>query len=162
MKKKKTTYILLVIVALIWGVIIYRLIGGGASPEISINSPMPEIEKKERCMEKPDSVKLSLNYTDPFLKRNLAYKKPSVSLTTAPPPPKVTVNKEVVANIIWPQIDFDGIIESKDELLVMLQINKSSHIIEKGKVEQGISVIAVSQDSILLSYKHEEKYFYKK
>lgn len=111
-----------------------------------------------------DTFSLSLDYPDPFLKRHLKYRpKPPVRKKHTSKQKKTTpkITKQPAQKIMWPRITYEGMIRSDETNLALLQINNQSYIIALGKKEQNIHVKQLFQDSILLLYKDEEKYFYK-
>lgn len=160
MKKKTKTYILLLVVALIWGVIIYKLLAGFSGNNVTEQIQLPVITVDTTQREVFDTIPLSLNYRDPFLKNRYTVRKAKVTSQTRVV--KKRVEKKIVKRVYWPQVQFDGLIVSKESKLAMLRINKKSYIVAQGALEQNVTVVKAFQDSILLSYKYEEKYFYKK
>ena len=166
MKKKTTTYILLAVVAAIWGIVIFKVFNYATDDSLQDTSYMPMIQKDTLQREKYDTIPLQLNYSDPFLKRStmstpiVKQEQPKEKVQSKPEPPKpVPVIKE---RVFWPQIQYDGTIGSKGASLAMMKINGQSFIVAKGKSEKEVTVKKIYQDSILVIYKHEEKVFYKK
>lgn len=140
------------------------------SPQHS-NSSLPQFTKDTTQKNVYDSIQLSLQYPDPFLKQSRsraslpsASNQPAAKPITPPKPVQQPVPKvqEIKPRIFWPQIQYDGTIMSKGSKLAMVRINGQSYIIPLGKSEQEVHVKRIYQDSILLLYKHEEKTVIKK
>src|ERR1700761_2669757 len=68
MKSKKLTYLLIVIVAGLWGLIIYRVLGAvSADHDTSVQAPVSIVKEAYNDFSVPkDTAKLLLNYPDPF------------------------------------------------------------------------------------------------
>ncbi|MFW5852299.1 MAG: hypothetical protein ACOCWB_08750 [Bacteroidota bacterium] len=164
MKKKNVTYLLLVIVIVVWGIILYKIYEY-ISTDSDKSSPMAiDTTSFQETTIPTDTFSLSLDYQDPFLKKQLNYRtKPSLTKKHSHTPKKTQpkITKQTIQKTIWPHITYDGMIRSDETNLALLQINNQSYIIALGEEEKNIHVKQLFQDSILLLYKDEEKYFFK-
>jgi len=148
------------VVAAIWGVIIVKIIGGFSQDDVVLPSQVRYTAKPLVEQVKYDTIDLVLDYTDPFLKKKYKVVKHVVKKNIIPKT-TVKVAPKIVQRVYWPQIAYDGVIQSKGNTLAMLRINKQSYILKLGAQEKEVTILSVHADSILLSYKDEEKYYYK-
>ncbi|RYG30632.1 MAG: hypothetical protein EOO01_36460, partial [Chitinophagaceae bacterium] len=74
MKSKKATFFLIVSVACVWGIIFYKVFSASAAEDEYVFSPQTKPVKYEPLdgYLNPDTLQLSLNYADPFLKDAVA------------------------------------------------------------------------------------------
>ena len=114
-KNKKVTYLLIVLVALIWGLIFYKIyanFGGNRLVEKNLPPSVAKVEDGQR-----DSVfTLSFDYPDPFLKG---------SGQSSATPIKNTGNPKIVT---WPLIEYRGLMTSnnKNESTGLLKVQTSN------------------------------------
>ncbi len=144
LKNKKITYLLITLVALIWGLIFYKIysnFGGKKQAERNLRQSVIAVESVHG-----DSIfTLSLNYPDPFLKG------PG---QTAEIPVKNTGISTVVN---WPQIEYRGLLTSSDknESTGLLKVQNSDLLVKRGKIYSAIKIRTITRDSILLEYQKE-------
>lgn len=152
MKNKKSLYILLPLVIIIWGTLFWKIFVGSRSnasqpPKAIIKEVKDEEVTKER-------VELNLNYEDPFLK-SFAVGQPSPEVEK--PKPKQKVNRVVA----WPMLEYHGLIKSHstEKTVGMLNINNKKYLVHNKEVVQGISVVAIFPDSIVLINQSDQRSF---
>ncbi len=127
MKKQTKTYVLLGLVALIWGLIGFRILGAlspqpAAAPEVSTSSFSPT-SVKER-----DTFSIVANYRDPFLGTLATKAKKKI-------PVRRTAPKETVPAV---DIRYTGFITDKNtrQKVFFLSINGQQHLMSaKDKIE---------------------------
>lgn len=159
MKNKKFTYLLIGLVALIWGFFFYMLFSG--------NSPQTE---HQVVSNKPielgnDSIvfkKLNLSYKDPFLNRNIVSKGyrrgvPVSNTKVKPHTQKPAVNKPTPV-LVWPKVEYGGTLNDNKGLV---NLNNYLIIAEEGKVFNEFTILNIYPDSIRISYKEKAKVFFK-
>ena len=156
MKNKKLAYILLPVVLLIWGAVIWQLVD---KPAVDMPMGNTTTFESEEVPELNDTIKLVLNYEDPFLKkrpkhrirnsqsnngsRNNARKKVS----------RIQKKPVLAARIQWPTISYSGKINTG----VLVSINKRAHVIKQGEEISGVSFIKIFDDSLHVTYQKEKK-----
>ena len=161
MKNKKFTYLLIGLVALIWGFFFYML--------FSNNSPVDEgyVNTYVAPEAEQDSVvfqELNLAYKDPFLARKIVSKTynntnqtPSLNPNNKPKIQKPVVKKP--ANVFrWPEVVYGGTLNGKKGLLTL---NDERLIAEEGKQINDFKIINIYPDSIRIAYKEKTKVFFK-
>ena len=159
MKSKKTVYILLVVVAGIWGTLFYKIFSGlGGDNDIKSNTI--QIPQTLIANSFSDTFSLIANYRDPFLGKQLAPKIVSDN-------PPVTVNKTksqpVVNSSQWPAITYSGMVknDNSNKTLALLFINGNSQTLKQGDLIENIEVVKIYRDSVLLKQGKEKKFFKK-
>lgn len=160
MKNKKFTYLLIGLVALIWGFFFYML--------FSDNTPTtePQVNTFVAVDAEEDSIpfqELNLAYKDPFLARKIVssgYNKinqnPSKS-SVKPKRQKPAVKKP--SNIfVWPKVVYGGTLNGEKGLLTL---NNEQLIAEEGKQINDFKIVNIYPDSIRIAYKEKTKIFFK-
>jgi len=151
LKNKKITYLLIALVALIWGLIFYKVysnFGGENLVEKSFPHAVVKFENGQR-----DSVfTLLLDYPDPFLK-GLGQQIDIPNTESV----KVAIIPPVVS---WPSIEYRGLLtdNSKNESTGLLKILNSNLLVKQGKVYSAVKIQTISRDSILLEYQNESRW----
>lgn len=158
MKNKKFTYILIVLVAFIWGIFFFMLFSNSSSDEYKI-----EIEPYTSVTEKGDITfkNLELDYSDPFLSRNIVSSFSNDEKKTSETQPKLDSPKPsptLNQKIIWPKIEYGGTVNISKALI---KINNRLHITEKGDTTSGVVIKKIFTDSIHLNYQKEHKTVFK-
>ena len=159
MKNKKFTYLLIGLVALIWGLFFYML--------FSNNSPQAEqqIIDYEPIEVESDSIVfkgLNLSYKDPFLARNIVSRGDinlvSTSSRKVKPIIEKTAPNKTTPVFIWPRVEYGGTLNDNKGL-----VNLNNHLIiaEEGKVVNEFTILNIYPDSIRVSYKEKTKVFFK-
>ena len=152
MKNKKSLYILLPLVIIIWGTLFWKIFMGSQS---NVSQPTKAIIKEVKDEEvRKERVVLSLNYEDPFLK-SFAVGQPLPEVEK--PKPQQQVNRVVP----WPMLEYHGLIKSHstEKIVGMLNINNKKYLVHHEEVVQGISVVAIFPDSIVLINQSDQRSF---
>ena len=119
-----------------------------------------------------ESIQLSLNYEDPFLKAGGSIQpvaktydetatrkkiQPIKSSPTKPLPPPT-------APIKWPELSFKGIIENKKkgEMLGIISINNNDRIIKTNETMGDFIIDSIQKDQVVVRHKEGEKKLYAK
>ena len=151
MKNKKTAWMLLPAVLLIWGLLgwkIYAAMKDDPSPPFVATSPDPSAPKHVTV---PDSYQLLLDYPDPFL---TAKKTPVRNVSPSSPKPGNTSTPKVTAPIapaVWPELRYAGLVQSKDgKTLGFLTVNGASHFVKTNDIIGEITVQKIWKDSVLV------------
>lgn len=151
LKNKKITYLLIALVALIWGLIFYKVysnFGGENQVEKNFSQSVVKFDNEQR-----DSVfTLLLDYPDPFLK-GPGQQIDIPNTETA----KIAISPAAVS---WPSIEYRGLLtnSSKNESTGLLKILNSNLLVKQGKVYSAIKIQTISRDSILLEYQNESRW----
>jgi hypothetical protein len=155
MKSKKSLYILLPAVLLLWGYIafkIYKHMSGGGEVIITSNRVIQE------CIEDnvPDTFSLILDYKDPFLSRNIIV--PNTSKN------RVRKVKPTIKHIHWPEIIYQGrmVNQQTKRSKVSLSVGGVDVILSIGETKNEIKLMKSYADSIKVQFQGEMKTIHKK
>lgn len=150
-KNKKITYLLLVLVVLIWGLIFYRIYSNFGG-KIEVEKSMPHSVVIEKRDTRDSVLTLSLNYPDPFLKGEDQSFDPLISLEQNDHIPSPVIN--------WPLIEYRGLLTSNNtnESTGLLRIQNADLLVKQGKIYASIKIKTLSRDSICLEYQHESRW----
>ena len=159
MKNKKVTYLLIGLVAIIWGFFFYMLFSNNSvQTEQQIISYEPIDVGNDSIVFK----NLNLSYNDPFLARNIVSKGyiksvPSLSRNVQVKSKK-TAPKKVKKAFLWPKVEYGGTLNG-DKGLVSL--SNRLLIVKEGQLVNEFTIVNIYSDSIRISYKEITKVFLK-
>lgn len=159
MKSKKFVYLLIGCVAIVWGMIIYRIyIGLNQDEENPVVINLPKTGSIQVSDHTADSYVLDLAYRDPFSSTEIAFvpeeKKESNTGIVKPVMPPV---KPMIS---WPTIAYTGYISNPvtHQKIAMLTINGKASMVNEGDVQQGIKLVKNMGDSIQLSFQKNTRF----
>lgn len=145
------TYVLAIVVVVIWGVIIFRVIDSTVGDDATAPVIMP-IKKEpynDYAMSK-DTAHLRLNYRDPFgmVKVKDTSQIPVKKLLTK----KITSTVKTVVN--WGFIHYAGYIRNpaSKKLIALVSINGKNETFSEGQSKDGVRLIKNFKDSIKVSF----------
>lgn len=151
MKSKTSLYILLPLVIIIWGIVIFKVVGAVTErPETAIN--VPEINRFKNFQFEKDTFSLEPINQNPFLGH--FYKKPDPVIKNIPPK----------SQIIWPTIIYLGLVSDSGESskIHIVEINGKQLLFEKGSSNGEFILVGSRSNKVILSYKGERRAFIKK
>lgn len=159
MKDKKTTYLLICCVAVVWGVIFYRVFAGMAAEE--------PVEAVQRTFKEPyfnikdhagDTVQLDLSYADPFSNAD------SEPILLPAEEGKTVVSRMPVgpsrAKIDWSGINCVGQLynSSQRKHIAIINIKGREVMLGEGERGEGLRFIKRVGDSIRVEYQGASRY----
>lgn len=154
MKNKKTLYLLIPLVALIWGVVIWKVFDFKPSDPQRAISPF-EVEEQRMV----DTIKYAVeaNYRDPFLRASYT----KVGTTGRPEKRKENNIKNVKIHSVTgtPKptgIVYRGLIACDLDRVGMLEIGDKKMLIEENGVVEEYRILSVEPDSLRLLYMEKE------
>jgi len=156
MKNKIVTYLLGALVAIVWGIIIYRIFDAAADSDDAAPGLAPV--KKEAYNDyaiAKDTTHLLLNYHDPFGLTRQKDTIPTVKRTSYKPviiAPKPAMN--------WGFIQYSGYIRNpaSKKLITLISINGRSEMLTEGQEKDNVKLIKNLRDSIKISYNGKIKF----
>jgi hypothetical protein len=151
MKSKKAVYVLVILIAGVWGVILYRIFNFAASPDDNIelqSSFVPPVLNSNAA----DTFSIFENYPDPFLVKT----EPRIESKKINPVP---VPKKVVEPLKWPAITYGGMIKShkSNAQLCMVMISGQSNFMKEGDLVSEIQIKKIYKDSIEVVFQNEKR-----
>ena len=159
MKNKTLTYILLIVVALIWYQVFFRVTGNLFSEDevvVQSNNQGSFMAAVER-----DTFDLQANYRDPF---GEAKKVAEVPINNQPQPPIKNKPRPAAPKTVWPPIEYYGMVkrtESKTPLAI-LKVDGIQLMLRRGEeMFNEITLKEIGRDSIQVLYKKEKRTFWR-
>lgn len=140
MKNKWFTYLLIVVVLLVWGLILSRLISSTEStPNLAVSNLL-----RTDTLKVPTKYTLLLNYQEPFL--HTKYK--PINTRTKHVQVKKRVNPEI------PNVKYKGLIRNKKNprnTIVLLEIENTESYMKVNQVVLGIKLLKFEEKKVLIS-----------
>jgi hypothetical protein len=165
MKNKAMVYILGIMVAIIWGIIIYRILAAVNKDDDIVTPTVSGSIKKEplddRALVK-DTGTLKLNYRDPF--GQAKPEKDTVQLpvrqlirSTGTSTFRLSVPKPVIN---WGFIKYSGYIRNprSKKLIALVNINGKSLMLSEGESAEQVKLLKNLKDSIKVAYNNHTKF----
>lgn len=157
MKNKKLTYLLILVVLSVWGLIIYRLLSATGGSDDTIPGPVsqPVKEAYNDFAIPKDTTHLLLNYRDPF--GITAVKDTTVN---KPNPFKKIISVKPRPGINWGFIQYLGYIRnaSSKKLIALLTINGKNEMLAEGQTKDQVKLIRNLRDSVKVSFGGKTKF----
>ncbi|RZJ94936.1 MAG: hypothetical protein EOO60_01815 [Hymenobacter sp.] len=177
MNSKRSVYLLVPLVLLVWGLIGWR-IWAAANDSTSEAEQLPTVALRAKPTTVRHQPKLLLAYDDPF-KPGPSHSTPSLvgslpavgtlpnaatsgrsaaSLNFAVRPAVPTV---AIASVPWPQIRYLGVIAHAggSAQVALLAIDNQEFVIKASKSERGVQVLKLFRDSVQLGFSGQKKSF---
>lgn len=162
MKGKKFTYLLIVCVAGVWGIIFYRIYAGlGQEDELPLSSMRkgkPEYFKL--INHETDREVLNLNYRDPFAVTSAEVKN-NIDLAETPHQIKVLSMPAMAKPVVnWSAIQYTGYINnpSTKSRIAIIMVNGKEGMLTEGQSLDGLKLIKYAGDSVKVQYQNSTKY----
>lgn len=153
MKNKKTTYLLIPVALIVWGLIIYRIVAfRDSSPKVKYSNEYKNNNALANDIEINED--LILNYPDPFLKSS-KYKKIDDDKEMSKAVLYQTMNEKKVKD--YPGIIYWGMVKNNEvkERTISIRIEKKDYLMKSGERIEGVVLKKMSQDSIIVSYDNQ-------
>lgn len=155
-KDKKTIYIMLPVVLLVWAFVFYQLYGYFFSePHYLVNETTVKVAYDKI---KDDSFTIVADYRDPFLGSRAAERNnhESSSNMNTIPKSKVATNHD---KNIWPIINYKGMIKNNNsnKRIGIIVINGSEHLVKKGSIINEIAIVEIDKTQIKVRFQNENK-----
>lgn len=155
MKNKKMTYLLGVLVIVVWGLILYRIFaatngGDGGAPIITSTTVKETYD--DYALPK-DTTHLLLNYRDPFG----LVKQKDTDTRVKPVRRAIAVLKPAID---WGFIKYSGYIRNpgSKKLVAILSINGKSELLGEGEAVEKVKLLKNMRDSVKVSFNGKIKF----
>jgi hypothetical protein len=159
MKNKALTYVLLLVVGLIWYQVFYRVSDNFFGEEVAVPSPNSPLQG-DLSIER-DTFALQANYRDPFIEERAVVAQVEAGPQRPPAPQPVRPAKIKPA---WPAMTYFGQVrktESKNPLAI-LKVDGMQLMLRRGdEVFNDIFLKEIWRDSVQLTMKKEKKTIYR-
>lgn len=144
MKNKTKTYVLIVLVLGIWGLIGYRVLSAVNPKEPTVPQQYVDVAFHPKAQTATDTFSIQKANRDPFLGTLLVKKE------------KQSIKKvQVKTTVEWPQISYQGHIaqqKGKAEIFIV-SINGRQQLMKTGQILDGVKLVHGTEKAIALSYK---------
>ncbi|MFL3662971.1 MAG: hypothetical protein ACJ04Q_03145 [Flavobacteriales bacterium] len=154
-QKKKTIYILMPIVILVWGFVFYQLYGYFFSTPSYANTEEKTIINIDEI--KKDTFSIVANYRDPFLSQK---KIQTVNHTVASKTNRPTTKKNTPLTVLkWPSIQYKGMIKNNnsERRVAIVNIDGKERIVKEGTTLNELKVVKIEKETITVSFQDEQK-----
>ncbi len=160
MKNKKFTYLLGLVVVVVWGLIIYRIFDAVSANDDNSAPVVPNTIKKEPFNDfavPVDTTHLLLNYRDPF---GLVKQKDTISQAAKIRPVKSIASLPVKPTFNWGFIQYSGYIlnPASKKLTTLITINGKNEMLSEGEMKDQVKLIKNLRDSIKISFNGKTKF----
>lgn len=145
MKSKTKTYLLLIAVLSIWGIIGFKIVS-------TLNPHVPEVSQNEnRVVFTPktnmaiDTFSIQMSERDPFLGTLLVKKQVA----------NKSVNSTPKEPLVWMPILYHGMVSKRDsnEKICVISIDGQQHIMKVGQDLNGVKLLRATNTEISVGYK---------
>ncbi|MCR8667512.1 hypothetical protein NO995_07460 [Aestuariibaculum sp. M13] len=149
MKSKKNTYLLLVGVLSIWGIVAFKIFSA-VSPKDTKIKQKQIIQFNPKHSKVIDTFSISIVNRDPFL--GTMYVKPKREVVVK----KSNVNRK---EIVWKDVSYHGNISKKGntENICIVSIDGNQRVMHVGQEFGGVKLISATNAHILVSYQGAKK-----
>ena len=160
MNKKTLNIILVVLMAVIWGLVGSRLFLNANATTTNASNTIIQPTTTYKALAK-DTFQLEYLERDPFLgnvgKYNIS---PS---NTANKKSVKGANKKGSVAIKWPAVSYFGLVKkaSNKQPLALLKVNNKTQYVKAKDVIEEIKILKITRDSIALQFQNEKKYIKK-
>jgi hypothetical protein len=158
MKSKKFTYLLILGVALVWGIIFYRIFAAMNEEEPMQNLTVATKTEYFKLIDhSQDSVQLTFNYGNPFKENHVEAPIVEAKMANQDKSPVVQPYKPVVN---WTGISFTGYVinPTTKRKIVILQVNGKEVLLTEGQTSNGVKLLKNAGDSVQVQYQNSSKY----
>ena len=153
MKNKKNIYFLLPAVLLVWGLLVYKIIGG-LNPSAQETKSIESIGQfKPKKIEQTTPFTIKADYRDPFL-GTFEKKKRKVTKRKNIP----TVKKP---SIPFPTIVYKGIVspKSNNEKVFLIIVNGQQHMFKRSSVFNAVKLLSGNAQEITVVFQQQKQTF---
>lgn len=158
MKKKKTLYMMLPLVVLVWGFVFYQLFGSVfSSPNYAKEEFKPIVNVEEI---KKDSFLIVADYRDPFLGGEIRIRtQSSVAVNRTRKSTGVSQSKTPKTDKAWPVIIYKGMIKNNnsERRVGILSVAGREYLIKEKDVVSEITILSISKNKVSVRFQKENK-----
>lgn len=160
LNNKKTLFLLVPAVLVIWGLVAYRLVDALGEPDFEIPNSGQKVITQERDTDTNLYV-LNLEYPDPFRPDKSSSSEKAKPASKSPQETKSTKITFKPIALHWPRVQYRGLIVKKGQSLCLVEIDGQIYFMSLGDRERGLELIDAKSDSIQFKFHREKKYFKK-
>lgn len=156
MKKKKTLYMMLPLVVLVWGFVLYQLFGSFFSPP---NYAKEEFKPIVNIAEiKKDTFLIVADYRDPFLGKKVRRR---VKSSGAVSKNRTGTRKTKTSKTekVWPVIIYKGMIKNNnsDRRVGILNVGGKEYLIKEKDIVGEVTILSINKNKVNVRFQKENK-----
>ncbi|MCJ8212034.1 hypothetical protein MUY27_20120 [Mucilaginibacter sp. RS28] len=164
MKSKLLNYLLIAAVAMVWGLIIYRVVdavSGEDEPIVLQNKARPKEPLQDYAMH-PDTTSLALNYPDPFEHTAPRETKSALAVPVEVKPLPVSTAPHLTppTAVNWSFISYGGYLRNpgSKKTLALVTINGREFMLSEGETAEQVKLLKNMRDSIKIAFAGKTRY----
>ncbi|MFD2162267.1 hypothetical protein ACFSJU_07670 [Paradesertivirga mongoliensis] len=163
MKNKALTYLLILSVSAVWGIIFYRVFSATDSDEV-VSGPLQKSTFVNESLDDyklKDTFTLALNYGDPFLENSSeaikanepASQNTAVAIAIHNPQP-------IAPQVNWDAVKYTGyVLNSSDKrVTAIMTLNGKEYMLSEGQDVAGLKLLKNLKDSVKVIYQGKTKF----
>jgi len=153
MKNKKNIYFLLPVVIIVWGLLVYKIIGG-LNPSAQQTKTTEAIGQfNPKTIKQTSSFTIKTDYRDPFLGTFEKKKRKIIKRKNTP-----IVKKE---SIPFPTIVYKGIVspKGKNEKVFLIIVNGQQHLFKRSAVFNDVKLLKGNAKEITVLFQKQKQTF---
>lgn len=160
--KKQKVMLLVLLVALIWGTIGFKIASGLTSGNSDAFARIEAVTVSDSDINTEYSF--VLDYQDPFLKNQTQPVTAKKSVSAKPPVQSGRQQKASGIVVDWGKMEYTGSIynASRNKLIATIHIAGKEYFVREGEEVQGFLVEIIHRDSIKVGYGTQKKYIKQK
>jgi Tfp pilus assembly protein PilP len=144
LNKQQKTYILLIAVVAIWGVIVYTFYSYRTPKEITrLDKKIYKREKVNTYNQSKEKLTIT-TYKDPFLGK-LKVK------------PKKKAIKKPITTIPFPNVSYNGALKGNNTSQYLISVNNEQEILKIGAIFKQVKLVKATNNEIIVEYKNTQK-----
>ncbi|MCR9171959.1 MAG: hypothetical protein NXI10_05680 [bacterium] len=159
MKSKALTYVMLVVVGIIWYQVFFRVKNNLLGEDDTIPNPNQSFEQVNAMAR--DTVDLQVNYRDPFRYEKMTTNLPLLSESPKPPAnPRAAMNRNPKPQFAWPNISYHGLIRNRksSKPLALIRVDGLVYNLRLGdEIFNSIYIKSIEPEMLTIKYKKLEK-----
>ncbi len=159
MKNKKMLYILVPLTALLWGMIIYKIMNAVNGTGEAVFQPLSvDVQQSEMIS---DTFTIEANYRDPFNSKEV--RKVSIQTNSLLQNNNIQTKNKIekpVVSVSMPNVVYMGMIKNQkqNKQIVMIQINGNINNMIVGDKIDGVELVKIYKDSVEMKF-NKERFF---
>ncbi|NAS32034.1 hypothetical protein GTQ40_13695 [Flavobacteriaceae bacterium R38] len=149
MKNKRNTYILLVLVLVVWGMIGYRIFSSLGSDNNAVQTKNVTVNFKPKAIKDQDTFSIGNYSRDPFLG----------TFKIKPKPVKKRQISAVKKEIQWPAVRYSGLIGAvnSDQQIYFVFVDNVQYLMKLKDEMNGVKLLKASKERITVSFQKQQK-----
>lgn len=154
MKKKKTIYLMMPLIILVWGFVFFQVYNYFFSKPAYATEVVKEMIRIDEI--KQDTFSIVADYRDPFLGKKEQFRGNNSSSNTTKKRSKPTQTK---IERPWPLITYNGMIKNNnsDRRVGIVNVDGKEYLVKEKDVVNDIIILAINKNEVNVRFQKENK-----